>query len=409
MTVRRQAGELFYGLLFAVVVPLALAVWAHALDQRLALPPLHLPISGPASVAVGVGVAIAGALIMLAGMVNLVVTGGGMPMNAFPPPRFVRTGVFRWVSNPIYLGFGCIVGGAALATGSSAGLLVVTPVVVLAMIALVIGYERPDLLRRFGNDARVRPLLSIPAAGDAAPARSPNSIAFAADEPPTFANRIAVLLWVLLPWVLVYYGIQALGAPGDRVDLSLSFERSWPVMQWTEAVYASTYLFVPLAVFIAASRSGLRRFAIAGAVSTVIVGVCWLVIPAVVVHRPFTADGTLGDLLAFEQAQGNGAVSFPAFHVLWALLAADVWADRARVERRDQWRVIGYGWAIAITVSTYTTGMHYLLDDAAAVLVYAAVRNPVALWQRLRGAAEWMANSWREWRIGPVRVINHGA
>jgi hypothetical protein len=43
------------------------------------------------------------------------------------------------------------------------------------------------------------------------------------------------------------------------------------------------------------------------------------------------------------------------------------------------------------------------------VPVWLAVRNPDALWRRLRGAAEWMANSWCEWRFGPVRVINHGA
>ncbi len=30
-------------------------------------------------------------------------------------------------------------------------------------------------------------------------------------------------------------------------------------------------------------------------------------------------------------------------------------------------------------------------------------------WEYLRRATERLANSWREWRIGPVRVINHGA
>jgi protein-S-isoprenylcysteine O-methyltransferase Ste14 len=394
MSIRRRVGALLYGLFFAMVLPFALAAWANVLDTRLALPAPHFPIALATVALAGAAIALAGAAVMVAGMWTLVALGGGLPMNAFPPPRFVRGGIFRWVSNPIYLGFGCIVLGASLFTGSIAGLFVVTPVVILAMIALVAGYERPDLLRRFGNEARRKPLLSIPAA---------------LDEPPTAANRAVVLLCVLLPWVLVYYGIQALGAPPDRIDLSFAFERTWPVMQWTEALYASIYLQVPLAVFIATSRMGLRRFAIAGAVSTIVVGVCWLVIPAVVVHRPFTPAGPLGELLAFEQAQGNGTLSFPAFHVLWALLAADAWSDRARSSARAAWRALGFLWAIAIAVSTLTTGMHYLLDDAAAVLVYFLVREPDALWQRLRGAAERLANSWREWRFGPMRVINHGA
>jgi prolipoprotein diacylglyceryltransferase len=31
------------------------------------------------------------------------------------------------------------------------------------------------------------------------------------------------------------------------------------------------------------------------------------------------------------------------------------------------------------------------------------------VWERLRAAAERVANSWCEWRLGPIRIINHGA
>ena len=385
MTFRRQAGELLYGLLFVVVVPFALVAWAYALDQRLALPALHFPAAGAA-------VAFTGFAILAAGMWSLIVRGGGLPMNAFPPPRFVRSGIFRWVSNPIYVGFGCVAGGTALFAGSGAGLFVVTPVLILAMMALVIGHERPDLLRRFGDAARAPPLLSLPPAGD---------------EPPTAAHRAAVLLFVLVPWVAIYFGIQALGVPTDRIDLSFGFERHWPVLQWTVAIYVSAYLQAPLAVFIAASQRGLRRVALAGTLATIVVGICWIVIPAVVVHRPYTPHGPLGQVLTLERALDAGTVSFPSMHVVWALIAADVWSDRARLSGHKMERVLGYFWAIAIAATTITTGMHYVIDIAAAVPVYLAVRNPDAIWQRLRGGAEWMANSWREWRIGPVRVINH--
>ena len=83
-------------------------------------------------------------------------------MNAFPPTRLVRSGVFRWIDNPIYVGFGLLVAGSALATGSAPGLWLVTPVTALAMTALVLGYERHDLRRRFGNSALEPSRLALP-------------------------------------------------------------------------------------------------------------------------------------------------------------------------------------------------------------------------------------------------------
>ena len=41
-------------------------------------------------------------------------------------------------------------------------------------------------------------------------------------------------------------------------------------------------------------------------------------------------------------------------------------------------------------------------------MVAALVMRAEAVWERLRTATEALANSWKEWRIGPVRVINHG-
>jgi len=217
----------------------------------------------------------------------------------------------------------------------------------------------------------------------------------AGTEPPTAAHRAAVFLFVLLPWVLIYFGIQALGIPANRIDLSFGFERHWPVLQWTTAIYVSAYLQAPLAVLVAASRRGLRRLTAAGALASLIVGICWIVIPAVVVHRPYTPHGLLGRVLSLERALDDGTVSFPSMHVVWALLSADVWSDRARVSGHRVWRVAGYLWAIAIAATTITTGMHYVIDVAAALPVYFVVRNPDALWERLRGAAERLANSWR--------------
>jgi len=43
------------------------------------------------------------------------------------------------------------------------------------------------------------------------------------------------------------------------------------------------------------------------------------------------------------------------------------------------------------------------------MVVAAIVLHIEGVWARLRAAAERLANSWHEWRAGPVRIINHGA
>jgi hypothetical protein len=53
--------------------------------------------------------------------------------------------------------------------------------------------------------------------------------------------------------------------------------------------------------------------------------------------------------------------------------------------------------------------MHSLADILAGFAAYLVVANLRAIWKSILGVAERLANSWREWRIGPVRVINHGA
>jgi Prolipoprotein diacylglyceryl transferase len=53
--------------------------------------------------------------------------------------------------------------------------------------------------------------------------------------------------------------------------------------------------------------------------------------------------------------------------------------------------------------------MHTLADVIAGVVVVLLVIKIEKVWAFLRTSSEVIANSWREWRIGPVRVISHGA
>jgi len=381
-----SARRLGYGGLFIVVLPLGLVFWAAALAPSVRL---HAVSSGSA----GVVVAAVGVALMTFGIGGLMVHGHGLPMNVFPPPCFVRQGTYRWIRSPIYIGFGLICAGVAIAAGSAAGLWVVTPTVALATAALVFGYERHDLVRRFGPDALRPPLLSLPSDGL---------------EPPTWSQRAAVYLWVLLPWLICYYALQALGRAPDAFETALPFERSWPVWQWTEALYASAYLFIPLTPLLVRTSRDLRRFATQGLVGTVIVTLCWLVVPVVAAHRPFVPAHALGRLLAFEQGTSAGVAAFPAFHVLWSLLAAQALAANSAAGGRGSWRMLAWTWAALVTISCLTTGAHGLIDVIAGLLVFGLLRDLPATWATIRSWIERRANSWHEWRLGPIRVINHG-
>jgi protein-S-isoprenylcysteine O-methyltransferase Ste14 len=380
-------GRLLYALLFVVVIPAALWGWARMLDPSFPLPAVHSPLAG---VAVGV----AGLALMATGMIQLVTRGAGLPMNAFPPARLVTSGVFRWIDNPIYVGFGLVLTGCAIATGSAAGLWLVTPTVVLAMTALVMGYERHDLRRRFGPAALASPLLALPRADSGA---------------PRWNDRVSVFVRVLAPWLVIYYAVQALGRAPDVFITTLPFERNWPVVQWTEAIYASTYVFIPLTALLIATRRDLRYFAIQGLVATAIVAVFWLAVPVVADNRTFVPGNLMGHLLAYEQRSSNGVAAFPAFHVLWTLVAAQGWTANARATGRPFWRWIGIACAVAITASTLTTAMHSVVEVAAALVMFMPIRRLDRSWAIVREATERLANSWREWRLGPIRVINHGA
>ncbi len=373
-----RLGKTLYGAAFSIALPALLVLWARASAANVGLP----PVASPA----GWALAAAGLALVLWAMVALAVFGHGLPMNAYPPPALVTRGPYALMAHPIYFGFVLACAGAALGSGSAAGLWLVTPVAALGCAALVVGYEGPDLDARFG--ARPRPFLRLP---DGAPL------------PLSAADRISAYALVLLPWLVLYEAAQALGVAPDAVALLLPGEAGWPVWESTELVYASTYLFVALAPLAAATRADLRRFMWRGWAATASIVFLWLVLPVAAPPRPFVAHGPLGALLLFERSLDSAACAFPSFHVVWAFLAAPVWAGRLGRARGLAW-----GWAWAIAASCVTTGMHTLADVLAGLAAALLVLRLPKAWEALRSTAERLANSWREWDLGAVRIINHG-
>jgi len=154
-TARSFVGKFLYGLLFVVLLPAFLFFWASVLDNSVYLP---VPDWKPAAV---LAVALGGFMVAK-GMLDLVIVGKGLPMNPYPPQKFVSVGIYAWFSHPIYFGTGLLAFGLSLWFRSAGALYVLTPVLILALISLVFGYERFAIMRVFGDTARRhKPIFSL--------------------------------------------------------------------------------------------------------------------------------------------------------------------------------------------------------------------------------------------------------
>jgi protein-S-isoprenylcysteine O-methyltransferase Ste14 len=374
-------GKLLYAALFVVLLPVGIVVWAAATGDAVPLP--VIPYSWAGVIPIGLG-----AFLMLAGGWALRVYGHGLPMSPYPPPVYVTRGVFRFLAHPIYVGFSMLLWGAAILTRSPSGLWLVAPALTLGCVALVLGHEHHELRRRFGPSAIARRLIALPPP---------------TDEHPTGWDRASVVLLVLLPWSAAFEAVYRLGVPIDAVQAYLPFERSWPVLEWTEAIYGSAYILVVGALFAARTRAALRRYAVEGLIATAGVTLVYLTVPLVAPPRPFEPQGILGHALMGERAMSHTVAAFPAFHAIWSFIAAEAWASRSRWVALFAWT-----WAVLIAASCITTGMHATADIIAATAVFLLVRRYRDLWELLRRFAERVANSWRAWSAGPVRFIVHG-
>jgi len=376
---RPIAGILAYGALFAIGLPLALGAWMYRLDRL-----LHLPTwdgHGVGGALAGVGIAL-----MAAACVSLWADGGGLPMSPFPPERFVAKGVYGIVADPIYLGAVLTCLGGALTAQSGAGLWIVTPVLALSAAAFVWGFERQTTIARFGP--LPAPWLRLPPATDAT---------------PDLRDRVSVVLLVLVPWLVLYEAISRLGVAESAWSTYMAWEDQMPVVPWTESLYGATYLLVMLALMVAPRRRDLRRFATRALGATAGIMPFYLLVPLVAPAKPAPIDSIWTGLLQLERFSDQRACSLPAFHVVWACIAADVF-----VTAWPRLRWIAVAACLAIGASCITTGMHAALDVVAGFAAYGLVARGSRIWMWLCRQSERIANSWREWRVGPVRFMSHG-
>ncbi|MBI4763892.1 MAG: isoprenylcysteine carboxylmethyltransferase family protein [Deltaproteobacteria bacterium] len=100
---------------------------------------------------IGIIVGAAGAAVALWCVFSFAFIGKGTPAPFDPPRRLVVQGPYRFVRNPMYLGAGFALAGAALFYGSWV-LLGYIGLFFLATHLFVVGYEEPTLRRTFGPE-----------------------------------------------------------------------------------------------------------------------------------------------------------------------------------------------------------------------------------------------------------------
>lgn len=375
---QRTLRQLAYGALFVIVLPLLLAVWAIVLDRRLALPAVGSPGAGAA-------IALAGALMIVAAVVVLRVKGSGWPMSPYPPRAFVTSGIYSLVAHPLYLGSVIMTVGLSIAFASPSGVWIVTPVLAAACLVFVWGFEQERTAALFGlHDP---PLMHLPRETTDAPSRS---------------ARVSFYFIALLPWYLVYEGINLLDPPRDAISVATRWDALIPVIGWTELLYFAAYPIVLFAPLIVRSSRELRDLTIRVWIATAGSAICYLAIPTLFETKPVPPT-LFAPGMEWERAFDALNTALPAFHVIWVMLVMDVYARAFPRLRFLRWPIVA-----ATAVSCVTTGMHAIADVIAGLILGAAFARVDVLWRVVLKGVEKLAGSRAEWRIGPLRLINHG-
>ena len=379
MKISTLIGKLLYGSLFVFLIPFILLIWADKTENFIGLPIVHIPNAG-------LLISLLGLLAILRGMLDLWFYGRGLPMNAYPPQRFVKEGIYRYLSHPIYVGAGLMSIGLAILSGSKSGLWLVSPVLILGMMALVLGYEK-DAIDAIFKPQNYQPLISIP----------PDL-----DKKATRWEQFSFVFLVTIPWLFLYELITFKGIPTNAIETYLPFENQIPIWDFTEIFYILAYPLVLFLPFFIKNTQILRGATIAGILMTIVGALCQFFLPFIASLKTVHSDSIFGQLMALERQWSSAAGAFPSFHAAWAFFAAYYCSKSF-----PQWKNALYSLALLIAISCVTTGMHSVVDVLAGWLLFRFSVNYTFIWQQLKNGTEKIANSYQEWYFGQLRVINH--
>ncbi|CAF3645336.1 unnamed protein product [Rotaria socialis] len=372
-------GKILYGSLFTILIPLVLMFWSKQTEKY-----IHLPM--PTNSIVAILLSLFGVVLMISAMLELWIKGNGLPMNAYPPPKLVTTGVYRIFTHPIYIGSSLLSIGISMCFQSKSGFWLISPIFTLAWLALVHGYENEELKKRF-PECTWNPLLNIP-----------ENVKMKRQ----LKDIVSVYCFVLIPWLILYQTIIFIGTPVNSISTYLTFENNLPIIEWTELFYLSAYPYVIFLPCVLQTKQQIRSFIFAGLMNISIGIYLQVIFPFVAVPREFSPTTIIGEILLHERDLDGPVGALPSFHVSWAFLSGYYYTWSF-----PKYNFIFYIISILISASCVTTGMHSILDVIAGFILFIICIKRETLWIYIRNYFEILANSWSCFRIGKIRVISH--
>ena len=353
-------GKLLYAIVFLVIFPVGIWFWAKFTQDIVPFPAIESKLVGSALVIVG-------GLLMLWAMYALKVYGKGLPMNGYPPPVFVTKGPYRLFRHPIYWGFGLLMVGYFIYTGSASGIWMVSPLVVLGMVVLVLGHESIDLKKRFPGQYN-RTVLDYPEDQSGA---------------PDLRDRLTSLFWICSFLVLGNFVAEKLY--GTMPPLFGEPLHILPALANPDLTFLSL-IFILIVPFVLKRKDTLREWEISGFIalaSSVFIAV---------LYPSFGAQ--------YLQAQDEFLFTVPIFMLLISLRAM----YRQSIRTAVAFTVIFLFLSVVQLINSRSAILHLTIS----VLIFILSISYVKIWGFLRNTSEKIANSWKEWVFGKVRVINHG-
>ena len=353
-------GQLLYAIVFIVILPVGLWFWAKLTQGIVALPAIE-------SKPVGIALVIVGGLLMLWAMYALKAYGKGLPMNAYPPPIFVTQGPYRLFRHPIYWGFGLLMIGYFIYSGSASGIWLVAPLTILGMIALVMGHESIDLKKRFPGQSN-RTVLDYP-----------ESRSGSAD----LRDRLTSLFWICSFLVLGNFVVEKLyGSVSPSFGEPL---RILPVLGKTVLPKLS-FVFVLLVPLMIKRKDTLREWEISG---------FFALSYSVFIALLFPSFGA-----QYLLPQGQFLMAIPIFLLFISL--------KAMYRQSASTSIVFSMIVLFLVVVQLINSRSAILHLTCSVLIFLLSANYQKIWIFLKNSSEKIANSWKEWVFGKVRVINHG-
>jgi membrane-associated phospholipid phosphatase len=170
-------------------------------------------------------------------------------------------------------------------------------------------------------------------------------------------------------WLCVYDMVNAFATDPVRT-IHLTNPASvfpWIIQPWTAVIYILGGVIFPLVPFVyyPSWRGIAFVMACVTAASLLAFAIYWAW--PVSMDRPEFAGGTLGErLMLWVYSVDKPANCFPSLHVIFAVLGAHLIA-RAGVGCAGRWFWCAF--AVAVSVTTVTSGQHYFIDVPGGVAV----------------------------------------